>query len=90
MEELDAAASSVIVGITLFVLFSGVEVEAEGRARRERRGGIMVPKWEGACQKPSWSCWNDLWRAERTALRGCTIESSVASCVRTLAAGSMI
>ena len=90
MEELDAAASSVIVGITLFVLFSGVEVEAEGRARRDRRGGIIVPKWEGACQKPSWSCWKDFWRAERTALRGCRVESSFASCVRILAAGSIM
>ena len=53
MEELDAAASSVIAGIMLFVLFSGVDVEAEGRARRESRGGMTVPKWEGACQKPS-------------------------------------
>ena len=44
MLEDDAAASSVMVGMTLLVLFSGVEVDAEGRLRRERRGGMMVPK----------------------------------------------
>ena len=42
-----------MVGMTLFVLLVGVEVAADDSVRRARSGGIMVPKCEGACQKPS-------------------------------------
>lgn len=59
MDDVDAAARSVMVGIALFVLFVGVDVAAEGKVRRARSGGMMAPKCDGACQKPSWSCWKD-------------------------------
>jgi len=44
MDDADATASSVMVGMTLLVLSSGVDVDADGRLSRDSRGGMMVPK----------------------------------------------
>ena len=51
MEDEDAAASSVMAGMMESLVSRGVVDSVSC----ERRGVRMLVKWEGACQKPSWS-----------------------------------